>query len=174
MPAQKLLVENGILAQIAGLSKPAGTPLPYVDTPPRDRYNRLKWASGKDNVMASEETLSKPAAPGHSIHPGATKVGSTSFFNGSLEGHEDTVIDGRFQGKINLASSVLTVSRGAKVEADVQVRTLILSGELTGTVVAAERVMISETARMNGDIRTARISIANGAQFKGGIKIEKA
>jgi cytoskeletal protein CcmA (bactofilin family) len=123
--------------------------------------------------MANEQTPAKPAVPEQPTLHGMTKIGSTSFFNGSLEGHEDTVIEGKFQGKITLPSSTLTVSRGAKVEADIRVRSLILNGELTGAVFAAERVLISETARMSGDIQTAKISISNGAQFKGGIKIEK-
>jgi cytoskeletal protein CcmA (bactofilin family) len=124
--------------------------------------------------MANEQTPTKPPVPEQPTLQGMTKIGSTSFFNGTLEGHEDTVIEGRFQGTITLPSSTLTVSRGAKVEADVRVRSLVLNGELSGSVDAGERVMISETARMNGDIRTAKISISNGAQFKGGIKIEKA
>jgi len=124
--------------------------------------------------MADETTPSRPAAAGPSPQPGATKLGSTSSFDGTLEGHEDTVIEGRFHGRIVLPSSLLTVGRGAKVEAEVKVRSLTLLGELSGNVTAAERVVISETARMSGDVRTPRISIANGAQFKGGIKIEKA
>ncbi|HVP90077.1 MAG TPA: polymer-forming cytoskeletal protein [Terriglobales bacterium] len=124
--------------------------------------------------MADEATPSSPAGPGPSAQLGATKLGPTSAFEGELEGHEDTVIEGRFKGRIVLPSSSLTVGRVAKVEADVKVRALTLLGELTGNVTAAERVVISETARMSGDVRTPRISIANGAQFKGGIKIEKA
>ena len=124
--------------------------------------------------MTKDETPAKPPAPQQAGLHGLTKVGPASFVNGSLEGHEDAVIEGRFQGKISLPAHALTVARGAKVEAEVRVRNLVLHGELTGTVAASERVMISETARMNGDVQTSRISIANGAQFKGGIKIEKA
>jgi cytoskeletal protein CcmA (bactofilin family) len=123
--------------------------------------------------MANEVTTPKPGTSESSPQLSATKLGSTSFFNGTLEGHEDTVIEGRFQGRIILPSSTLTIGRGAKVEAEVKVRSLMLHGELTGTAIAAERVVISETARMNGDIRTTKVSISNGAQFKGGIKIEK-
>ena len=124
--------------------------------------------------MTKDETTAKPSATQQPTLHGVTKVGPASFFNGSLEGHEDIVIEGRYQGKIILPANSLTVGRGAKVEAEVRVRSLILHGELNGTVAASERVMISETARMSGDIQTTRISIANGAQFKGGIKIEKA
>jgi cytoskeletal protein CcmA (bactofilin family) len=120
--------------------------------------------------MANEQPPSKPQVPDR---PAATKVGSTVSFNGTLEGHEDVTIDGRFQGKIILPSGALTVSREAKVEADVRVRSLTLHGELSGSAAAAERVVISETGRMTGDIQTAKISISNGAQFKGTIKIQK-
>jgi cytoskeletal protein CcmA (bactofilin family) len=121
--------------------------------------------------MAKEESPVKPQAPDRSA---ITKVGSTVSFNGPLEGHEDVVIEGRFQGKITLPSGFLTISREAKVEAEVRVRSLALHGELSGSAAAAERIMISETGRMIGDIQTAKISISNGAQFKGTIKIQKA
>jgi cytoskeletal protein CcmA (bactofilin family) len=123
--------------------------------------------------MAKEESRFKPTVPDHLHPPQATRLGSTLFFHGSLEGQEDTVIEGRYKGKITLPSSSLTIARGAKVEAEVQVRSLTVHGQLTGTVAAAERVVISETAQMSGDIQTAKISISNGARFKGGIKIEK-
>jgi cytoskeletal protein CcmA (bactofilin family) len=121
--------------------------------------------------MANEQVASKPQVPDRSA---GTKVGSTAFFNGTLEGHEDVVIDGRFQGKITLPSGALTISREAKVEAEVRVRSLTLHGELSGSAAAGERVVISETGRMIGDIQTGKISISNGAQFKGTIKIQKA
>lgn len=124
--------------------------------------------------MANEESAPRPQASDRSVHQEPTRLGSTVFLNGSLEGHEDVVIEGRFQGKITLPSGSLTVNRGAKVEAEVRVRSLTLHGELIGTVVAAERALISETGRMTGDIQTAKVSISNGARFKGAIKIEKA
>jgi cytoskeletal protein CcmA (bactofilin family) len=124
--------------------------------------------------MADNPTASRPSPSSSGSLLGATKLGATSSFDGTLEGHEDTLIEGRFKGRIAIPSGSLTVGRGAKVEADVKVRVLNLLGELTGNVTAADRVIVTETARLNGDVRTPRISIANGAQFKGGIKIEKA
>jgi len=123
--------------------------------------------------MAQDETQVKPQTQEHLFSKDATHLGSTSFFNGSLEAHEDILIDGQFKGQITLPSGTLTVARGAKVEAEVKVRTFILHGDFTGTVTAAERVLISETARMSGDITTPKITISNGAQFKGGIKMGK-
>jgi cytoskeletal protein CcmA (bactofilin family) len=67
----------------------------------------------------------------------------------------------------------LTVAKGGRVEAEVRVRALVLHGELKGTVRAGEKTVISETAAMNGDVITPKISIANGARFSGGIRMKE-
>ena len=93
--------------------------------------------------------------------------------NGDLEAHEDMVVEGRIQGKITLPSGTLTVAKGGQVEAEVRVRSLVLHGELKGTVRAGEKALISETAEMTGDIITPKITIANGARFSGGIRMKE-
>ena len=123
--------------------------------------------------MAKEEIPPKSAALDSPRQAGPTRLGSTTRFQGELESHEDTVIEGTFQGKIIVPSGRLTVSREARVKAEVQVRSLLLHGELIGPVSASERVQISETGRMSGDITTPKLMVANGAQFKGGINIPR-
>jgi cytoskeletal protein CcmA (bactofilin family) len=65
------------------------------------------------------------------------------------------------------------VAKGARVDADVRVRALILHGELKGTVRAAEKAVLSETAEMNGDVISPKITIANGARFTGSIRMKE-
>ena len=76
-------------------------------------------------------------------------------------------------GTIDLGPHDLTVRPGGRVEADVRARNVTIHGELIGNVVASERVFISETGRMKGDIVAATISILAGAQFKGAIRMER-
>ena len=123
--------------------------------------------------MAKEENPPTSPASDRPPYAAAARLGSTFDFKGDLEGHEDFLIEGRFNGRITLPSGTLTIARTAKVEAEVTVRSLVLHGELTGTVRAAERVLVSETGRMNGDVLTPRITVSNGAQFKGAIKMNK-
>ena len=104
---------------------------------------------------------------------GVTRLGATAVINGEIEAHEDVLVEGRVQGKITLPSGTLTVAKGGRVEAEVRVRALVLQGELKGTVRAGENAVISETAAMNGDIITPKISIANGARFSGGIRMKE-
>jgi cytoskeletal protein CcmA (bactofilin family) len=121
------------------------------------------------------ETLNppQPRSPERPQFPGVTRLGTTIVLNGEIEAHEDVLVEGRFQGKITLPSGTLTVAKGARVEAEVRVRALVLHGELKGTVRAAEKAVISETAEMDGDVITPKITIANGARFSGGIRMKE-
>ncbi len=124
--------------------------------------------------MAKDETQVKSSFPdAPAPHGSGTKIGSTTTVHGELEGHEDLVVEGRVEGKITLPSGTLTIARGARVEGEVRVRSLILSGEMKGPVAAAERVQISETGVMEGDVTTPKITVSNGARFTGYVKTNK-
>lgn len=103
---------------------------------------------------------------------GLSRLGETASLNGELEAREDVVIAGKFKGKITLPSASLTILQGARVEADVQAKNVILHGEFIGRIQAKERVKILETAFMNGDITTAKIAVSAGAHFKGNITVK--
>jgi cytoskeletal protein CcmA (bactofilin family) len=118
--------------------------------------------------MADESTNRAPA-PG----PGVTRLGSTTVLNGDIEAHEDLIIEGRVQGKITVPSGTLTIAKGGQVESEIRVRALVVHGRLKGTVRAAEKTVIAETAEMTGDVITPRITIANGARFSGGIRMKE-
>lgn len=123
----------------------------------------------------SDESANR-AMPSDTDRPtahGVTRLGSTVVLTGDIEAHEDMLIEGRVNGKITVPSGTLTVAKGAKVEAEVRVRAFILHGELKGTVRAGEKALIAETAEMNGDIVTPKITIANGARFSGGIRMKE-
>ncbi len=124
--------------------------------------------------MAKDDAAERNPLPDLPSRSGTTRLGSTMTFTGELEGHEDLLVEGRVTGKITLPSGTLTVAKGARVEAEITVRGLVLHGELVGNVTAAERVQVAETGQMTGDVTTPRISILNGARFKGGIRMEKS
>jgi cytoskeletal protein CcmA (bactofilin family) len=124
--------------------------------------------------MPEESTnRSQSFNPERPLASGVTRLGSTAVLTGDIEAHEDMLIEGRVQGKITVPSGTLTIAKGAKVEAEVRVRALVLHGELKGTVRAGEKAVISETAEMNGDVITPKITIAEGARFSGGIRMKE-
>jgi cytoskeletal protein CcmA (bactofilin family) len=123
----------------------------------------------------SDESASRSQStnPERPLAQGVTRLGSTVVLTGDIEAHEDVLVEGRIVGKIIIPSGTLTIAKGAKVEAEVRVRAFLLQGELKGTVRAGEKAIISETAEMNGDVITPKITIANGARFSGGIRMKE-
>ena len=100
-------------------------------------------------------------------------MGPTLIGSGQIDGEEDLVIRGSFKGIIRLKNGSLHIERSAKVEGDIVAVNVELTGSLSGNIQASGRVSLSAEARMKGDIAAARVSIQDGAQFRGGIKIEK-
>jgi len=100
-------------------------------------------------------------------------LGPTIVGSGELSGQEDLVIKGTFKGKIQLPKHSLFIETGAQVEADITASNVILNGNLTGSILASGKAQVSSSGRMKGDITAAKVSILDGAQFKGSIKIKK-
>ena len=86
-------------------------------------------------------------------------------------GKEDLLIEGQFQGTINLPENCVTVGAGGEVKAEVHARQVIVQGMLTGNISAGERIEIRKTGHVVGDLVSAAIAIEDGAFFKGSIDI---
>jgi cytoskeletal protein CcmA (bactofilin family) len=101
---------------------------------------------------------------------GSTTIGETITVNGNVTGDEDLTVRGRVEGSISIAKT-LTIEAGGVVKAEVQARSCVVSGVLVGNLVASESVEITREARMVGDISAPRVTIADGAGFRGRIEM---
>jgi cytoskeletal protein CcmA (bactofilin family) len=98
-----------------------------------------------------------------------TVFGPETDFDGVLEFSDDLIITGRFNGKIK-ATGNLEISKDAVCTVDsIQVKSIVISGSVTGDINASERVEICSGASVTGDISTARLRIANNVEFEGQI-----
>jgi len=101
-------------------------------------------------------------------------IGKSVVVKGELSGSEDLVVDGEVEGSIALRGQSLTIGPNGRVRANVEARNVILHGRVDGDIHASERVELRKSASLSGDITTARISIEDGAFFKGTIDIQKS
>ena len=101
-------------------------------------------------------------------------IGPSIQIKGELQGDEDLTIDGRIEGKINLREHNLTIGPNAKIRADLYAKTIVIAGEVSGNANAVERVEIAPTGRLMGNIAAPRITIADGAHFKGSVDMERS
>ena len=101
-------------------------------------------------------------------------LGKTIRVKGELTGSEDLTIDGQVEGKVFLADHLLTVGENGNLKADVQAKGVIVSGKLIGNITATDRVEVTASGSLHGDVRAPRVVLADGARFKGSIDMEPA
>jgi cytoskeletal protein CcmA (bactofilin family) len=124
-------------------------------------------------VMSMNEPAAVPRPANATISDQAT-IGKSLVIKGEVTGSESLYIDGRVEGSINLSGNRVTIGRNGVVAANISAREIVVLGKVRGNLTASDRVDIRSDGSLTGDVVAARISIEDGAFFKGGIDIRKA
>jgi cytoskeletal protein CcmA (bactofilin family) len=145
---------------------------PTAPTPPADAP-RPAAPSFTPSAPAAEPTpVAAPRNATLNSQDQAT-IGKSLVIKGEVSGSESLYIDGRVEGSINLAGNRVTVGRNGVVSANVTAREIVVLGKVKGNLQASDRVDIRNEGSLTGDVVAQRISIEDGAYFKGGIDIRK-
>jgi len=89
---------------------------------------------------------------------------------GEIRAREELLVDGEVEGLLE-SHSLLTVGPNGKVKANIKAREVVIYGSVKGNVEVTEKIAIREQGSLVGDIKSAGISIDDGAYFKGSIDI---
>jgi cytoskeletal protein CcmA (bactofilin family) len=100
-------------------------------------------------------------------------IGRSVTVKGELSGSEDLFIDGQVEGTIELRGNSLTIGPHGQVKANVNAKDVPVQGKLEGNIQASERAELKKTAVAVGDIVTQRVSIEEGAYFKGKVDVQR-
>jgi len=113
-----------------------------------------------------------PSRLGSSASRSSARLGASIQIKGQVTGDEDLQIDGKVDGPISLRGHELIVGTTAQLNSEIHAGEVVVSGKVLGNVHARGRVDIRKDGSVTGDISTARISIEDGAHFKGRIEID--
>ena len=100
-----------------------------------------------------------------------TLLGRSVVLRGDLSGKEDLLIEGHFEGTLNLQEHCVTVGPHGQVQGEIHARQVVIQGAVSGNVSAREKIEIRKTGEVVGDLVAAAIAIEDGAYFKGSIDI---
>jgi len=100
-------------------------------------------------------------------------LGEGTEFEGKLIFTGAVRLDGKFKGEI-LGKGTLVVGQGARIEADINVDSLMVGGDVRGAVEVRERMEIDTTGKFYGNVRTGIFVIHEGGLFEGNCQMEKA
>ncbi|XDD45706.1 polymer-forming cytoskeletal protein [Leptospira sp. WS39.C2] len=96
----------------------------------------------------------------------ATILGKETAFSGTLAFKKPLQISGDFTGEI-ISDGYLVISEGARVKANIKAGTVVVGGTIIGNVTATQRLEMLSTGKVQGNIRTAKLQIADGVVFDG-------
>jgi cytoskeletal protein CcmA (bactofilin family) len=148
--------------------KPTNQPTTPSSRPPEPE--RPAAMPAPSTSAASEPVPARPVA---ATTADQATIGKSLVIKGEVTGSESLYIDGRVEGSINLAGNRVTVGRNGVVSANINAREIVVLGKVRGNLTASDRVDIRSDGSLTGDVVAARISIEDGAFFKGGIDIRK-
>jgi cytoskeletal protein CcmA (bactofilin family) len=113
----------------------------------------------------------EPAHPPVTTPPkNSAIIGASMQIKGEIRSREELIVDGEVEGLLESHSS-LTVGPNGRVKANIKAREVVIFGTVKGNVEVSEKIAIREQGSLIGDIKTAGISIDDGAYFKGSIDI---
>lgn len=116
----------------------------------RDRSTQL---NGQDTVISI-------------IGPGMRVVGDCET-EGSVR------IEGEVKGAVRAGKAVV-IGRDGVVHGDVHTQDAVVSGTVTGSVVAVSRLELQATSRIDGDIQARRLQLEEGAVLNGTVQMKDA
>lgn len=101
-------------------------------------------------------------------------LGATIRVKGEISGDENLLIEGHVEGSVSLSAHELTIGKTGKVHANITARTIRIDGEVQGDIAGKEKVVVSSTSNIKGTIVTPKMTLEEGARFKGTIDIDPA
>lgn len=97
-------------------------------------------------------------------------IGPSIHIKGDVTASEPLTIAGHVDGTINVADHAVTVDAGARIQASVSAHTIVVGGTVNGRLNAGARIVVRETANIQGDLSAPTVSLADGATVKGRVE----
>lgn len=94
-------------------------------------------------------------------------IGQGVNIEGKIVSTQDIRIDGRVEGSIEVGQHEVVLGSGSEVKADLNARSVLVGGTVTGDVTASERIQIQSTGVLLGDVVTPRLVIHDGGILRG-------
>ena len=117
--------------------------------------------------------MNSPPLPASSKQPqqatGNAQIGQSIRIEGTLIGNEDLTIDGKVNGTIQLNGHSLSIGCNGQIEAKVSAKSVTVQGEVNGDISAEDKIQITDSGTVKGNLKAPRIALDDGATFAGSV-----
>jgi cytoskeletal protein CcmA (bactofilin family) len=103
-----------------------------------------------------------------------SRPGRSVTIAGEIVTSEDLVIEGHVNGSVSAPDRLVTVSATGSVRGRVFARTVVIEGAVQGDVTASALIDVAERARVEADLCSPAVAIAQGAFLVGKVDMRHA
>ncbi len=128
--------------------------------------------AGAPTATPRNRPVSNRSATGSSSQ--MANIGKSISIKGDVSGDEDTVIEGRVEGRIELKNHHLTVGPNGDVKGEISAKQVTVVGKVTGNISATERIELSDSGRVDGDLVSPRLLVQEGAALNGSVAMQRS
>lgn len=136
-----------------------------------DKHKGNKSSTSREQHAAPSAPLAASAPPVLTSAKAAV-IGPGITIDGDISGTDDLLIEGQVKGNISLGSQEVTVGKTGQVNANVTAKIIRIAGKLQGDLVGKEKVIISGTGNVRGNVVAPRVVLEDGAIFRGSIDMD--
>ena len=99
------------------------------------------------------------------------QIGPSIHIKGEVSAQEPLTIAGHVDGTVQVNGHSLTVSQEGRVNATINADTIVVGGRVHGKLHASSRIVVHQTATIEGDLTAPAISLAEGASVQGRVEM---
>ncbi len=134
----------------------------------------MNWKKSDKDKPPTQTPIQPPPHPSTpQSQPPSSKeqalIGSSIKIEGSLSGGEDLLVEGQIDGKIELDQHNVTIGSNGRIKADIYGRSIVVMGDVKGNLYGSEQIILRKSSKVRGNLFATRVSLEDGADFKGSI-----
>jgi cytoskeletal protein CcmA (bactofilin family) len=97
-------------------------------------------------------------------------IGPSIHIKGDVTSCEPLLISGQVEGTVSVDGHALSVDGSGRLTATVMADTIVVSGWVSGNLRAGARIVVRDTATIDGDISAPIVTLAEGATVHGRVE----
>ena len=98
------------------------------------------------------------------------QIGPSIQIKGKVTAEEPLTIAGQVVGTVEVVGHPLMVTKAARVTADIIAHTILIDGFVNGSLCADARIVVRESATVEGELSAPAVSVADGATLSGRVQ----
>ncbi len=122
--------------------------------------------------MSSEMPHPSMPRPGVDSRSTSAAIGAKTRIKGELQAEEDLLVEGHFEGKLQLHKHQLEIGPKGVVEGTAFAHAITVEGHMDGDLYAVERISIRKGAKVKGNVMAPRVALEDGALLRGTVEMD--